>query len=310
MKIRYLLVPLALVLCTQLLSSCVTDNEKISHPEKIANGEKIATENWRYLLDKDLSQWNTYLGFPLPETKISSLPKDAKGNYTQPIGHGKDERSVFSLSEIDGEPVLHISGEIYGSIYTQEEFENYHLVLQFKWGNKKWQPRLDLELDTGVLYHGVGEHGVDYWKAWPLSQELQIIEQGVGDWWQIAGSQIDIRCEKPAGEKFPMYAPTAKSVAYGSAGAGITCRRGVDVEKSKGEWNTVELITYGDKSLHIVNGVVVMALSNSHYTRDGKKIPLTKGKILLQSEAAEVFYKNIKLKSIVAIPAQYEAYFQ
>lgn len=310
MKIHYLLAPLALVLCTQLLSSCVSNNEKISHHEKISNGEKITAEDWRYLLGKDLSLWNTYLGFPLPETKIPNLPKDAKGNYTQPIGHGKDERNVFSLREIDGEPVLQVSGEIYGSIYTQEEFENYHLVLQFKWGSKKWQPRLALEMDTGVLYHAIGDHGVDYWKAWALSQELQIIEHGVGDWWQIAGSQIDIRCEKQAGEEFPGYALTAKSVTYGTDGAGITCRRGADVEKPKGEWNTVELITYGDKSLHIVNGVVVMALSNSHYTRDGKKIPLTKGKILLQSEAAEVFYKNIKLKSITAIPVQYEAYFQ
>ncbi|MES2673204.1 MAG: DUF1080 domain-containing protein [Pseudomonadota bacterium] len=309
MKILSLLAPIALVLCTCLLSSCVNNNEKISHQEPASSDKKNTHESWRYLLDKDLSQWNTYLGFPLPETKISNLPKDAKGNYTQPIGHGKDERGVFRLTEIGGEPVLHVSGEIYGSIYTQEEFENYHLVLQFKWGTKKWQPRLDLELDSGVLYHAIGEHGVDYWKAWALSQELQIIEHGVGDWWQIAGSQIDIRCEKHAGEQFPGYALTAKSVTYGTDGAGITCRRGTDMEKPKGEWNTVELITYGDKSLHIVNGVVVMALSNSHYTRDGKKIPLTKGKILLQSEAGEVFYKNIKLKPVTAIPAQYAAYF-
>lgn len=265
---------------------------------------------WTYLLDKELSQWNTYLGFPNPETDVKDLPKDAEGNYTQPIGHGKDEKGVFTVSIINDEPVLRVSGEIYGSVYTKEEFKNYHLVLQYKWGSKKWKPRLDLELDTGILYHAIGEHGVDYWKAWALSQELQIMEQSTGDWWQIADSQIDIRCEKPEGAEVHIYNPKAELLSFGPGGAGITCRRSHDREKPKGEWNTVELITYGGKSLHIVNGEVVMALSNSRYTRDGKVLPLTKGKILLQSEAGEAFFKDIKLKSIDAIPAKYDHYFK
>ena len=74
------------------------------------------------------------------------------------------------------------------------------------------------------------------------------------------------------------------------------------MEKPTGEWNTLELITFGDKSLHIVNGEVVMALSNSRYTLDSKVIPLTKGKIQLQSEGAEIFFKNILMTPIKEIP--------
>lgn len=267
-------------------------------------------EPWTHLLDAELSQWNTYLGTPNPETQVSDLPKDEKGNYTQPIGHGKDEKGVFTVSLVDGEPVLRITGEIYGSIYTREEFENYHLSAQFKWGSQKWHPRLDLELDTGILYHGTGAHGVDYWKAWPLSQELQIMEQSNGDWWTIAGSQIDIRCAQVDGEEVPRYNPKAKSISFGPGGAGITCRRSHDMEKPMGEWNTAELITYGDKSLHIINGEVVMALTNSRYTdANGQEKPLTKGKILLQSEAGEAFFQKIKIKPITGIPAQYQHYF-
>lgn len=266
--------------------------------------------NWTYLLDKDLSQWNTYLGFPNPETDIKDLPKDAQGNYTQPIGYNKDEKGVFTVSMVDGTPILHVTGEIYGGLFTKKDYQNYHLSLQYKWGEKKWNPRKDLELDTGILYHVNGEHGTDYWKAWALSQELQIIEQGTGDWWQIVNSQIDIRCEEREGEEVPIYNPNAESISFGPGGAGNTCRRSHDMEKSKGEWNTVELITYGDKSLHIVNGEVVMALSNSRYPKDGKEIPLTKGAILLQSEAGEAFFKDIKLKSIQGIPKQYQAYFK
>src|SRR5690606_36991029 len=83
--------------------------------------ETAKEQNWTQLLDKDLSKWNTYLGTPRPETPTSDLPKDEAGNYTQPIGHGKDERGVFSVSMVDGEPVLHITGEIYGSVYTRDD---------------------------------------------------------------------------------------------------------------------------------------------------------------------------------------------
>lgn len=275
-----------------------------------AEKAKIAKDGWIYLLDKDMTQWTTYLGTPRPETVVTGIPKDEKGNYTHPIGFNKDERGVFTTSIVNGEPVLHVTGEIYGSVHTKQEFENYHLVVQFKWGEKKWPPRLTQPLDTGILYHVTGEHGVDYWKAWALSQEFQISEHNTGDWWQIAGSQIDIRCAKVAGETVPQYNPKAPLISYGPGGAGITCLRSKDMEKPKGEWNTLELITVGDKSLHIVNGEVVMALSNSRYTLDGKVIPLTKGKILLQSEAGEVFFKGVKIKTIKGIPAKYQAYFK
>lgn len=293
--------PLAILLAALLVAS----------PLSLADNTKTPAANagWTNLLDKDLSRWDKYLGIPRAETKVSGVSKDDKGNYIHAVGFNKDERGVFTTAMVDGEPVLHITGEIYGSVHTKQEFENYHLVVQFKWGTQKWPPRMTEPLDTGILYHVIGEHGVDYWKAWALSQEFQIMEHNTGDWWQIAGSQIDIRCEKTPAETVPVYNPKAPLISYGPGGAGITCMRGKDAEKPNGEWNTLELITFGNKSLHIVNGQVVMALSNSRYTLEGKVIPLTKGKILLQSEAGEAFFKGIKIKSITGIPAQYKAYF-
>jgi hypothetical protein len=88
------------------------------------------------------------------------------------------------------------------------------------------------------------------------------------------------------------------------------CEAGTKMDKPIGEWNEIELITYGDKSLHIVNGKVVMALKNSRY-KDGDTIkPLTHGKLQLQSEAAEVYYKDIMIKPITEIPAEYAKYFR
>ena len=87
------------------------------------------------------------------------------------------------MIEQDGKPVLRISGEIYGCATTREEFSNYHFRASFKWGEKKWEPRLTELKDSGILYHSRGDFGVDYWKSWALSQEFQVIEHGIGEYW-------------------------------------------------------------------------------------------------------------------------------
>ena len=41
-----------------------------------------------------------------------------------------------------------------------------------------------------------------------------------------------------------------------------------------------------------------MILENSRQIVDGKPVPMIKGKIQMQSEAAEVFYKDIRIRNI------------
>jgi len=52
-----------------------------------------------------------------------------------------------------------------------------------------------------------------------------------------------------------------------------------------------------------------MTLKNSRYEKNGQFVPLIKGKIQLQSEAAEVFYKDIKIKEIHSLPREYKNLF-
>lgn len=273
-----------------------------------------AQADTRTLLDPELNQWRTYLGYPNSDTEIPGMPRTQDGSYPQPLGYDTDPLDVFSTFEQDGETILHISGEIYGGIFTREDFSNYRLTLEFKWGEKKWPPRLQLPLDTGILYHGTGEHGVDYWKAWPLSQEFQIIEHGTegstGDWWKIAHSQIAIRCARPE-EKAPyQYDPSVEKKTFGgNDGVDITCRAGHNNEKPTGEWNRLELVVFEDKSLHIVNGEVVMALSDSAYPHNDTLMPLTSGRIVLQSEAGEAFFRRITLEPLEQMPPTYSRYF-
>lgn len=118
-------------------------------------------EEWRPLLTKDMAGWENYLSFKHQLGYAGEAPRDSSGNLIQPIGYNKDTFNVFSVREENGEPVLRISGEIYGCMFTKEEFKNYHLKLKFKWGSIKWDPRKDEFRDSGVLYHSQGESGVD-----------------------------------------------------------------------------------------------------------------------------------------------------
>tara|TARA_R110000868_G_scaffold121886_3_gene323369 strand:+ start:2246 stop:3121 length:876 start_codon:yes stop_codon:yes gene_type:complete len=268
--------------------------------------------NWQPLLDKQLSQWDTYLSYKHSENYDGNVPLDEKGRAIKPIGlnTGNNIHNVFTVLEQDNQPVLRVSGEYYGAVTSKQSYRNYHFKLQFRWGDLKWPPRLTKLKDSGILYHAIGEHGQEYWRAWMLSQEFQIMEGHVGDYWSQATSAIDIRAYQP---EYVMNAVADESQDYlkvgnGEALTGFVLRK-ENHEKPHGQWNTLELICFEGQSLHIVNGQVVMVLKNSRYLKDGISTPLIEGKIQLQSEAAEIFYKEIGIKELTALPALYADLF-
>jgi hypothetical protein len=266
---------------------------------------------WTPLLDKDLSKWDMYLGYRLKDDYKGEVPKDENGLEIKPVGYNKNESNVFSVIDEGGTPVLKISGEIYGCVFTKQDFENYHLKLKVKWGTKKWEPRLDKLMDSGILYDSQGECGIDYWRAWMLGQEFQVMEGHIGDYWSIESSGIDIKAFLPEGDMMNAVASEKRpflAIGGGTKLAGF-CLRSADYESPADQWTELELICFGDKSIHIVNGHVVMILRNSHFIKDGQSFPLVKGKIQIQSEAAEVYYKDIMIRNITEIPKQYSAYF-
>jgi hypothetical protein len=251
--------------------------------------------NWQSLFNgKDLSGWDTYIG-----PSFDSV--NGKRDTISP-GLNNDPLKVFSVALEDGQPVLRVSGERFGGISTQQEFENYHLKLEFKWGNLTWLPRKGKKRDSGILYHAVGPHGADF-GFWMRSQEFQVQEKDCGDYWGVAGGIFDIpvtmidsaNYQYDAGGKLMTFSATSPQ--------GRHCIKNPDAEKPTGEWNSLEVYCYGDTSVHVVNDQVVMVLYNSRQADSGKETPLKKGKLQLQSEGAEVFYRNIAIQSIEQIPA-------
>jgi len=260
----------------------------------VSCSQKSPKENWEFLFDgSGLEGWDTYLG-------TTRIPGDAA--VSEPVGLNNDT-SVFKIVNHNGENVLRISGEIWGGISTKREFENYHLQLQFKWGKLKWYPReKDTDKrDSGLLYHGTGEHGKGD-GFWLRSQEFQIQEGDCGDYWGVAGAIFDIKATMNEDSIF-QYDPTGSLITFSQESeSGRHCKKYPDAEKPTGEWNTIDLYCFENTSVHVMNGVVVMVLQNSRQSDNGKEALLAKGKIQLQSESAEVFYRNIKIRSIDKLP--------
>jgi len=162
--------------------------------------------------------------------------------------------------------------------------------------------------DSGLLYHMHREWNLNG-KTWPRSPELQIQEHDCGDLYAI-GCQMTVVARRldPAKRQF-QYDPVngVPTDFIEQLPIGNRCSKGEDHEKPNGEWNAIELICLGDESIHIVNVVVVMRLTKATRLDGPARATLTAGKILLQSEGAELFYRNIELRLITAIPAEFAA---
>jgi hypothetical protein len=224
--------------------------------------------------------------------------KDLAGFYTWLKGMGKntDPEKVFTVH--DG--MIHVSGKIFGCFITEKEYENYHLVVEFKWGEKTWPPREDKTMDSGILLHCVGEDGAAG-GTWMESIECQMIEGGTGDFILVKGKntpKLTVEAEQRGKQWYFKPGAPAKEFTGGRINwyardpdwKDVKGFRGKeDVEKPAGQWNTLECICDGDKITNVLNGKVVNA---------GTKASHTKGKILFQSEGAEVHFRKIELKPL------------
>ncbi|MDF2430472.1 MAG: hypothetical protein JWP44_103 [Mucilaginibacter sp.] len=251
---------------------------------------------WTQLFNgKDLKGWDTYIG---PD--LDDAGKPITGT---PVGLNNDPKHVFTIVKENGENIIRISGENWGAISTQKEYENYHLQLQFKWGALIWGQKRGKKKDSGLLYHSVGKYGADY-GAWMRSQEFQVEEGNCGDYWGVAGGMADIPVIKRSETEY-VYSPqgTLLNFSQGSK-QGRHCIKNGDAEKPTGEWNTLDLYCHGDTSIHVVNGKVMMILYHNKQLENGQELPLTKGKIQIQSEGAELFYRQIKVQPIDRLPAE------
>ena len=212
-----------------------------------------------------------------------------------------DPEKVFTVK--DG--MIHVSGNGYGGLITNRSYRDYHLIVEFKWGDKTWGNRVDRARDSGILVHCWGPDG-GYANTWMASIEAQIIEGGVGDILVLTGSDPVTGQVLPTSLTAEITKDRDGEKVWKKGGERVTLSSGRinwfgrdvdwadkigfrgkdDVESPHGEWTRMEVIADGGHLLYKVNGVVVNEAFNAKPDS---------GKLLLQTEQAEMFVRRYEL---------------
>ncbi len=181
--------------------------------------------------------------------------------------------------------------QAFAGIYTDAVYSDYHLIVEYKWGESRFAPRADSVRDAGIIFHMIGEPVI-----WPTGVECQIQEGDTGDIWIVGQTRASSYVQ-------PIAYNYDKRGDLLTRGAGMNPQRfarGYCWEKEG--WNRVEVIVNGDHAVYKVNGHIVNEAIHMRYredeTTEWEWKALTSGRIFLQAEGAEVFYRNIQLKSL------------
>lgn len=228
--------------------------------------------------------------------------RDFSGLYTWLKESGReDPKQVFSVKE----GVIHISGEGMGYIATEQAYRDYHLTVEFKWGERTFNSKY--VRNSGVLLHATGPDG-GRGGVWMNSIECQLAQGCEGDLIVIRGSDeaskarpTTITCEtilgadkktrwKRGGEKtsysgkqfwWSQHDPDFKEL--------IDTRGRWDVASPLGEWTRLECLCDGDRITVKINGQEVNECSGA--------VP-SAGKILLQNEGFEVLFRKFEISPL------------
>ncbi|MFN4257931.1 MAG: DUF1080 domain-containing protein [Gemmataceae bacterium] len=242
---------------------------------------------------------------PIRPTEVIQLfnGKNLDGLYTWLRDSQRaDPKKVFTVQ--DG--ILHVSGEGMGYVATDKEYKDYHLIVEYKWGERTYGAKY--VRNSGLLLHATGPDGNAGKGAWMASIECQLAQGCVGDFIVIRGTGADGKVipvtltsdtvlgpdgrtrwqkgGKPtvySGRQFwwSLHDPNFKEL--------IDTRGKNDVESKLGDWTRVECICDGDRITVVVNGTTV----NECYD-----VFPSAGKILLQSEGFEILFRKFELRPL------------
>lgn len=192
--------------------------------------------------------------------------------FLESYGGQDDPNGVFNLRS----GVLRISGQELGNLTTQREFANYRLVAEYKWGGATWKPREFQARHSGIIFNMVGP-----WKGFPKGISCQIVEGGTGSIVLMDGAMLktDGITKGPAFTRIdrPGRNPWKDELGY---------RGQNEIENPPGEWNTVEILNTNSHVVVTVNG---------HKTFEATDVNPSKGKISLQSDNAEIYFRRLDL---------------
>ena len=234
--------------------------------------------------------------------------RDLNGWYTFLQVHGKNQDPDRVITIEDG--AIHLykhvadgSKVVMGYISTEKEYGNYHLRLQYRWGEKKFEPRYRMKRDAGLYYHLTGPD-----RVWPRGLQYQIEQTNVGDLIALYGVQLDTTIDpRTRSEAMPTFLEGEQGgKSYVLVGKGIAYMKHVAGEFERDGWNAAEIIARGDAVTHILNGRVMSKGTGVRLVdpdKPGAPGPVTRGRIALEIEAAELYFRNVELRLLDDVPA-------
>lgn len=174
---------------------------------------------------------------------------------------GVEMKDVWSVE--DG--VLVCKGEPLGYLYTEKEFTNYRLTVEWRWA-PGGEPG-----NSGVLLRIVG----DAVSFLPRCVEAQLMHGSAGDIWAFYGAKIqgdEERFKKIEGhEKLGDFAGVGKIK---------------DAEKEPGQWNKYVITLDGSDLTLMLNGKKV---------NEATGLEVVPGRIGLQSEGGRIEFRTVRL---------------
>jgi len=229
--------------------------------------------------------------------------RDLDGWYTFLQRHGKNSDPDRVITIEGG--AIHLykhaaegSNVVMGYIGTEEEFGDYHLRFQYRWGGKKFEPRAKLRRDAGLYYHILGPDAV-----WPRALQFQVEQTNVGDLIALYGLQLDTSVDpKTRDEAMPSFLATEDGgMPRVLGGKGIAYQKHLAGEYEVDGWNTAEIIARADTTTHVLNGKVMnwgKGVRLVDPEKGGGPRPITRGRIALEIEAAEIFFRNVEIRPL------------
>jgi hypothetical protein len=154
--------------------------------------------------------------------------------------------------------ILYCAGQPNGYIRTQDEYDNYHLHVEWRWPGRP--------TNSGVLLHAQGPD-----KVWPACIESQLKSGSAGDFVLIGGTGLTV-------DGTDRRNPERQFV--------VISKKGAMGEQPAGQWNTYDIHCDGDSIRCFVNGVL---------QNEGTKATVNSGWICLQSEGSPIEFRNIYL---------------
>ena len=171
----------------------------------------------------------------------------------------------------------------YSSAYTTSKFAQYTFEVEYKWGARRFVPRLTLPKDSGIIFHAY------QWslKPWPSGLEYQLKQPN------HQGEVVLVRT------RAKVTGPDQVDLGTLGARKGATKTSTGEVDDPNG-WNQIRIDVDKDASAFFLNGEPLGQIRQAEYFNPILRfwMPLTAGRIVLQAEGAQISWRNATISPL------------